>query len=29
VGQALARDIPVSKLYDAEYTHGYRKGGEA
>ena len=29
VGQALKRDIPVSKLYDAEFTHGYRKGGEA
>jgi len=29
VGQALARDIPVSKLYDAGFTHGYRKGGEA
>jgi precorrin-4/cobalt-precorrin-4 C11-methyltransferase len=28
VGQALNRDIPVSKLYDAEFTHGYRKGVE-
>jgi len=29
VGQALARDIPVSKLYDAEFTHGYRKGNDS
>lgn len=28
VGHALARDIPVSKLYDAGFTHGYRQGGE-
>jgi len=27
VGQALARDIPVSKLYDAGFTHGYRREG--
>ncbi len=26
VGRALARNLPVSKLYDAEFTHGYRKG---
>jgi precorrin-4/cobalt-precorrin-4 C11-methyltransferase len=25
VGHALGRDIPVSKLYDAGFTHGYRK----
>ena len=24
VGQALSRDIPVSKLYDAGFTHGFR-----
>ena len=29
VGQALARDIPASKLYDAGFTHGYRKGGDS
>jgi len=26
VGQALSRDIPVSRLYDASFTHEYRKG---
>jgi precorrin-4/cobalt-precorrin-4 C11-methyltransferase len=26
VGRALSRDIPVSKLYDAAFTHGCRKG---
>jgi precorrin-4/cobalt-precorrin-4 C11-methyltransferase len=26
VGRALARDIPASKLYDAAFTHGFRKG---
>ncbi|MBI5583432.1 MAG: precorrin-4 C(11)-methyltransferase [Deltaproteobacteria bacterium] len=26
VGQALARDLPVSKLYDREFSHGYRQG---
>ncbi len=29
VGEALQRDIPVSKLYDADFTHGYRKGTES
>lgn len=27
VGQALSRDIPVSKLYDAAFSHGYRRAG--
>jgi precorrin-4/cobalt-precorrin-4 C11-methyltransferase len=26
VGQALARDIPGSKLYDPKFSHGYRRG---
>ncbi len=26
VGEALARDIPSSKLYDAAFSHGFRKG---
>lgn len=26
VGQALSRNIPASKLYDASFTHEYRKG---
>ncbi len=26
VGQALSRDIPVSKLYHRSFTHGYRQG---
>jgi precorrin-4/cobalt-precorrin-4 C11-methyltransferase len=26
VGKALARDIPASKLYDASFSHGFRKG---
>jgi precorrin-4/cobalt-precorrin-4 C11-methyltransferase len=26
VGRALGRDIPASKLYDAAFTHGFRKG---
>lgn len=25
VGEALARDIPASKLYDAAFSHGFRK----
>jgi precorrin-4/cobalt-precorrin-4 C11-methyltransferase len=25
VGQALSRDIPVSRLYDAAFTHEFRK----
>lgn len=29
VGQALSRDIPVSKLYHQHFTHGYRKGTDA
>lgn len=29
VGRALARDIPVSRLYDAAFTHGHRKGADA
>ncbi|MEN6488885.1 MAG: SAM-dependent methyltransferase, partial [Smithella sp.] len=29
VGHALSRDIPVSKLYDAKFSHGFRKGTEA
>lgn len=28
VGQALSRVIPASKLYDADFTHGRRKGKE-
>ncbi|MBI5814150.1 MAG: precorrin-4 C(11)-methyltransferase [Nitrospinae bacterium] len=28
VGWALSRDIPVSRLYAPEFSHGYRKGGE-
>ena len=28
VGHALSRDIPVSKLYDAKFSHGFRKGSE-
>ena len=28
VGRALARDIPVSRLYDAGFSHEYRKGTE-
>jgi precorrin-4/cobalt-precorrin-4 C11-methyltransferase len=28
VGQALSRDVPVSKLYDAAFSHGFRKGTE-
>jgi precorrin-4/cobalt-precorrin-4 C11-methyltransferase len=26
VGRALARDVPASKLYDREFSHGYRQG---
>ena len=26
VGRALSKDIPVSKLYDPSFTHGYRQG---
>ena len=26
VGEALGRDIPVSKLYDAAFSHGFRRG---
>ena len=26
VGQALSRDIPVSRLYDQEFSHGFRQG---
>jgi precorrin-4/cobalt-precorrin-4 C11-methyltransferase len=26
VGRALSRDIPASKLYDREFSHGYRQG---
>lgn len=29
VGRALSRDIPASKLYDATFTHEYRKGKPA
>lgn len=29
VGQALSRDIPVSKLYHQSFTHGYRQGKSA
>jgi precorrin-4/cobalt-precorrin-4 C11-methyltransferase len=28
VGHALARDIPVSKLYDPEFSHGFRQGDQ-
>lgn len=28
-GYALSRDIPVSKLYDARFSHEFRKGTEA
>ncbi|WP_029916641.1 precorrin-4 C(11)-methyltransferase [Pelobacter seleniigenes] len=28
VGQALARDIPVSRLYHRSFSHGYRRGDE-
>ena len=28
VGRALARDGELSKLYDRNFTHGYRNGGE-
>lgn len=28
VGQALSRDIPASKLYDINFSHGYRQGKE-
>jgi len=28
VGRALDRDIPVSKLYDAAFSHGCRKGSQ-
>ena len=27
VGRALGRDVPASQLYDADFSHGYRKGG--
>ncbi len=27
-GYALSRDIPVSKLYDAKFSHGFRQGTE-
>ena len=29
VGRTLARDIPASKLYDAKFTHQFRKGESA
>lgn len=29
VGHALARGLPVSKLYDESFTHGFRKGSES
>ncbi len=29
VGHALNRDIPVSRLYHAHFTHGYRQGEKA
>lgn len=29
VGRALQHDIPASKLYDATFSHGYRKGETA
>lgn len=28
VGQTLARDIPVSRLYHRSFSHGYRRGDE-
>ncbi|MDD5233891.1 MAG: precorrin-4 C(11)-methyltransferase [Syntrophales bacterium] len=28
VGQALSRGAPASKLYDAAFSHGFRKGGK-
>jgi len=28
VGKALSRDIPASRLYDATFSHGFRKGGK-
>ena len=28
VGQALSRDLPVSKLYHRHFSHGYRQGDE-
>ncbi|MFH0787012.1 MAG: precorrin-4 C(11)-methyltransferase [Pseudomonadota bacterium] len=28
VGQALARDIPASKLYDRGFSHGFRQGDQ-
>ena len=29
VGQALGRDIPVSKLYDSDFSHGFRNGKQS
>jgi len=29
VGRALSRDVPASKLYDAAFSHGYRRGKPA
>lgn len=29
VGQALSRDIPVSKLYHRHFSHGYRQGDDS
>lgn len=29
VGQALSRDVPVSKLYDAAFSHGFRESTKA
>ncbi len=29
VGQALSRGLPVSKLYDDSFTHGFREGKES
>ncbi len=29
VGRALGRDLPASKLYDAAFSHGHRKGKES
>ncbi len=28
VGQALSRQVPASKLYDAAFSHGFRRGSE-
>jgi precorrin-4 methylase len=28
VGQALARNIPVSRLYHAEFSHEFRKAAK-